>query len=177
MAKNHNLGQIWMFGGLLYQPPFTDEGQIWCAIADTRCTFTCQISSRSVYSVVLCWRKPPNFCRFWTSAFSDVANWQQTQKVEHGCTVTNLPPSNGVKIVSVLHRLHGEIRRTIFDVQKRDEQTDKQADKKLIDTITLTDDFCFPGNNGQRNRPNVRLNKLAEIEKVQKRATKLIISF
>jgi len=36
-------------------PPFTDEGQIWCAIADPRYTFTCEILSRSVYSVVL-WR-------------------------------------------------------------------------------------------------------------------------
>jgi len=26
----------------------------------------------------------PNFCVFWTSAFSGVANWQQSEKVEHG---------------------------------------------------------------------------------------------
>jgi len=66
--------------------------------------------------------KNPNFCRFWTSAFSDVANWQQSEKVGHGCTTTNLPLSNGIKIVSVLQRLHGEIGRTISDVQKRDKQ-------------------------------------------------------
>ena len=46
--------------GLLYRPPFTDEGQIWCAIADERSTLTCQISSRSVYSVVL-WRRKTQF--------------------------------------------------------------------------------------------------------------------
>jgi len=46
------------------------------------------------------------------------------------CTTTNLPLSNGIKIVSVLQRLHGEIGRTIFDVQKRDEQTNTQTDKK-----------------------------------------------
>ena len=70
--------------------------------------------------------KNPNFCRFFLdSAFSDVANWQQFEKVENGCTTKNFPLSNGVKIVSVLQRLHGEIGRTISAVQKRDEQTDK----------------------------------------------------
>ena len=72
----------------------------------------------------------PNFCRFWTSAFSLVANWQQSDKVEHGCTTTNLPLPNGIKVVSVLQCLHGEIRRIISDVRKRDEQTDRQTDKK-----------------------------------------------
>ena len=67
------------------------------------------------------------FVIFWTSAFSVVANWQQSDKVEHGCTTTDLPLSNGIKIVSVLQRLHGEIGRTISDVQKRDEQTNKQT--------------------------------------------------
>ena len=38
--------------------------------------------------------KNPNFCRM---AFSGVANWQQSEKVEHGCTSTNLPLSNGIK--------------------------------------------------------------------------------
>jgi len=75
--------------------------------------------------------KNPNFCRFWTSAFSVVAYSQQSDKVEHGCTTTSLPLSNGIKIVSVLQRLHGEIGRTISDVQKRDEQTDnRQTDEQ-----------------------------------------------
>ena len=92
--------------------------------------FTCEISSRSVYSVDLWRRKTPNFCHFfrffWTSAFSVVANWQQFGKVEHGCTTTNLPLSNGIKIISVLQCLHGEIGRTISDVQKCDGQTNRQ---------------------------------------------------
>jgi len=50
-------------------------------------------------------------------------------------TTTHLPLSNGIKIISVLQRLHGEIGRTSSDVQKRDGQTDKQTnrqtDKKL----------------------------------------------
>ena len=68
---------------------------------------------------------------FWTSVFSDVANnWHQSQKVEHGCTTTNLPLSNGIEIVSVLQHLRDEIGRTISDVQKRDGQTDKQTDSQ-----------------------------------------------
>ena len=77
--------------------------------------------------------KNPNFCQFWTSAFSGVANWQQSQKVEHGNTTTNLPLSNGIKIVSVLQRLHEEIGRTISDVQKRDGQTDK------LETVSIAE--------------------------------------
>ena len=38
--------------------------------------------------------KPPIFAIIWTSALSVVANWQQSEKVEHGCTTTNLPLSN-----------------------------------------------------------------------------------
>ena len=128
--KTTILGKFW---GLLYRPSFTDEGQIWCAIADPRSTPTCRISSRSLYSVALWRRKKPQFLPifaiFWTSAFSVVANWQQSQKVEHGCTTTKLPLSNGIKIVSVLQRLHGEIGRTNSDVQKRDGQTNRQTRK------------------------------------------------
>jgi len=130
VAKNHNFGQILTFWWLLYRPPFTDEGQMLCAIAYPRYTLKCQISSRSVYSVALCWRKPPIFAVFWTSTFSVVDNWQQSDKVEHGCTTTNLPLPNGIKIVSVLQQLHGEVGRTISDVQKRDKQTDRQTNKQ-----------------------------------------------
>ena len=53
-----------------------------------------------------------------------------SEKVEHRYITTNLPLSNGIKIVSVLQRLHGEIGRTISDVQKRDEQkTDKKTQR------------------------------------------------
>jgi len=119
--KHQNFGQILTFRGLLYRHPFTDEDQIWCATADPWCTLTYQISSRSVYSVALCWRKPPIFAVFYGLrhlVLSPIGN-----KVEHGCTTTNLSLSNGIKIVSVLQRLHGKIGCTISDVQKRDEQT------------------------------------------------------
>ena len=130
VAKNHNFGQILIFWELLYWPPFTDEGQISFATVDPQYTFTSEISLRSAYSVVLWRRKTSIFALFWTSAFSGIANWQQSEKVEHGYTTTNLPLSKNIKIVSVLERLHGEIGRTISDVQNRDEQTDKQTYKQ-----------------------------------------------
>jgi len=127
VAKNHNFRQILTFG-ILGAPvthsvwpslvkggrsPFTDEGQIECATADPQCTFTCQIWSRSVYSVALWLRKKTHFLPFfWNSAFSGVASWRLSEKVEHVCTTTNLPLSNGIKIVSVLQRLRDEIGRT-----------------------------------------------------------------
>ena len=63
----------------------------------------------------------PIFAIFWTSALSVVGNWQQSDKVEHGCPTTNLPVPKDIEIVSVLHCRHGEIGRTISDVQKHDE--------------------------------------------------------
>jgi len=56
--------QFWHFWGLLYRPPFTNEGQIWCATEDPWYMLTCQISSRSVYSVALWRRKTPIFAVF-----------------------------------------------------------------------------------------------------------------
>jgi len=119
------------FGGLQYRTPFTDKGQIWCTIAGPWCTLTCQISSGSLYAVAVWRRKTPIFAVCWTSAFSDVDSWQHSEKVEHGCTTTNLRLSNGIKIVSVLQRLHGENWRTNSDVQKRDEQIDKQKTQRF----------------------------------------------
>ena len=70
-ASGSQKPQFWanfdIFGGLLYRPPFTDKDQVWCARADERRTFNGEISSRSVYSVVL-WRRKTAifaiFCRF-----------------------------------------------------------------------------------------------------------------
>jgi len=74
--------------------------------------------------------KNPNFCHFLASAFSGVAIWQQSEKVEHGCTTTNLTLANGIKNISVLQHLHGEIGCTNSDVQKCDEQTNRQTNKQ-----------------------------------------------
>jgi len=40
VAKNHNFGHIFNFGGLLYRLPFTDKGQIWFPEADQTSTLT-----------------------------------------------------------------------------------------------------------------------------------------
>jgi len=75
-------------------------------------------------------REKPKILQLLDLAFSGIASWRQSVKVEHKCTTTNLPLSNGIKIVSVLQRLHSKIRRTNSDVQKRDKQTDKQTSKE-----------------------------------------------
>ena len=52
--------QFWAnvdFWGLLYRPPITDEGQIWCAKADRSSTLTGRISSESVHCVAFRWSK------------------------------------------------------------------------------------------------------------------------
>jgi len=150
--KTTILGKFWHFGGLLYLPPFTDEVQMWCAIADPQCTLTCQISSRSVYSVAFSWRKTPIFALFWTSTFSVVANWQQSDKVEHRYTTTNLPLSNGIDIISVLQRLHSEIWRTTSDIQDCDEleQTNRQTDRQKNSTF-----LAGPAADEIRAQPNL----------------------
>ena len=59
--------QFWANFDVLGAPvptPLTDEGQMWCAIADSWYTITSQISSRSVYSVARGWRKTPIFAFF-----------------------------------------------------------------------------------------------------------------
>ena len=104
---------------------------MWCATAYPWSTLTSQISSLSVYFVAL-WRQKPQISTIsLTSAFCGDVSWQRSEKVEHGCTTTNLPLSNGIKMVSVLQRLHGKIGCTNSDVQKRDEQTDKQKTQRF----------------------------------------------
>jgi len=131
VAKNHNFEQILTFGGSCTDPLLpmrTTFGVLYYTHGvHLRAKFGLDQFIPSPSSV----QKKPNFAIFWTSAFSGVATWQQSENVEHGCTSTNLPLSNGVKIVSVLQRLHGEIGRTISDFQKRDGQTNRQTDKKL----------------------------------------------
>jgi len=48
-----------------------------------------------------------------------------------------LPLSNGIKIVSVLQRLHGEIGRTNSDVQKRGKQTNKQINRQTDKRLNI----------------------------------------
>jgi len=122
MSKTTNAVNTREQGGLLYRPHFTNEGPIWCAIADPWRTLTCLHAKFRLNRFILSpsGGEKRQFLPYFRPAFSRVASWQQSQKVEHGCTTTSLPLSNGVKIVCVLQRLHGEIGRTNSDVQKRD---------------------------------------------------------
>ena len=63
VVKSHNFGQILAFLGLLYRPPFTDEGQIRYARADPRSTMSCQISSECGHCVR--WPKMTILGKFW----------------------------------------------------------------------------------------------------------------
>jgi len=47
---------------------------------------------------------------------------------------TNLPLSNGIKIVSVLQR-HGEIWRTDVHLSVTDKQTDRQTDSQKLNVL------------------------------------------
>jgi len=74
--------------------------------------------------------KNPNFCRFLDFGIErcrQLANL--SDKVEHGCTTTNLSLYNGIKIVSVLQRLHCEIcAQSLTFISVTNRQTDEQTD-------------------------------------------------
>jgi len=70
---------------------------------------------------------------FWNSAFCGVASWLQSEKVEHGCTTTNLPLSNNIEIVSEYFNafMVKSGAQTLTFKSVTDGQTDRQTDKKL----------------------------------------------
>jgi len=84
------------------------------------------------------------FC--WTSAFIGVDSWRQSVTVEHGFTTTHLPLSNGIKIVSVLQCLLGEIVRTNSDVQKRGGETNKQTKNSTFLAAPVAGEIRAPPN-------------------------------
>jgi len=79
--------------------------------------------------------KTPNFCGFFGLRHLVVSPiGSSLRKLNTGAQLQTFPLSNGIKIVSVLQRLNGEIGRTVSGFQKRDGQTNKQTnrqDKKL----------------------------------------------
>jgi len=165
--KKHDFGQILTLWGLPYRPPFTDEGHIWYAIADLWRTLTCQISSRSVYSVALWRRKTPIFAIFLTSAFSGVASWQQSEKVEHMCTSTNLCLSNVSKPFLCSNAFVAKSgAQTLTFKSVTDRQTNRQTDKKTLSV------FGRPG--GGRNPSITRLGMVIEDLKHVLAALKLL---
>ena len=87
-----------------------------------------------IYSVAL-WRrkvgKPPIFAVFWTLAFSGVASWQQSEKVEHGVQVQTFPypmVSKSILKSNIFVAKSGAQTLTLKSVTNK--QTDRQ-NKKL----------------------------------------------
>ena len=135
IRDSYNFGQILTFFGAPVSTPFYWWGpNLVCHSRPTVYSYVPNFVSIGLFCRPLAAKNLhflPIFAIFWTSAFSDVANWHQSQKGEHGCTTTKLPLSNGIKIVFVLQRLHGESGRTTSDVQKCGDQSNRQTDKKL----------------------------------------------
>ena len=135
VAQNDNFGQILTFWGLLYQPPFTDESQIWCAITEPRCRLRLRATFRLDRFILSPsgGEKPLIFAVFCTSAFSGVANWQQSEKVEHGCTtIQNFPYPTVSKwfLYSNAFMAKSGAQSLTFESVKN-KQTNKQTNKKF----------------------------------------------
>ena len=79
---------IW---GLLYRPSFTDEGQIWCAIADPRHTLASKFRLDRFILSPSVGEKSQFLPFFWTSAYSGVSNWQQSEKLNTGAQLQTFP--------------------------------------------------------------------------------------
>jgi len=122
VAKNHNFGQILTFWKLLYRPPFTDVLQQTHGI---RLPAKFRLD-RFILSSCGC--EKPQFLPFLGLRHLVVSPIGSSLRKSNTGALRTFPyPTVGIKIVSVLSRLHGEIGRTISDVQKRDEQTNKQT--------------------------------------------------
>ena len=140
VAKNHNFGQILTFWGSCTDRFFTDEGQMWCAIADPRSTLTCQISFRWIYSVVVWRRKTPNFCDFFGFqhlVLSLIGN--SLTKLNNDAQLQNFPypkASKSFLYTNAFMAKSGAQSLTFKSVTKK--QTDKQANKQTNSTFLAT---------------------------------------
>ena len=129
VAKNHNFGQILIFWELLYRSPFTYEGQIWCAIADPRLSAKFRLDRFILSSSG--GEKPPIFATFWTSAYSVVANWQQSDKLEHGAQLqTFLYPTASKSFLYANDFMAKSGAQSLTFKSVTNKQTNKQTDKK-----------------------------------------------
>jgi len=76
--------------------------------------------------------KTPNFAVFWTSAFSVVANWQQSDKVGRGCTTANFPyPKTSKSFLYSYPFMVKSGAQSLTFKHLTNRQTDKETDKKL----------------------------------------------
>jgi len=125
------LNKCWYFGGFCTQPPLPMRTKLGM-LEKTYDLHLCSKFRLEMFILSHSGGEKPKSCRFWNSAFCDVANRLCAEKVEHRCTNTNLPLSNGVKIVSILHRLQSKIVRINSNIHKHDitSTIDKQAHRQ-----------------------------------------------
>ena len=127
VAKNHNFGQIFdIFGGSCTDPLLPMRAKFGELSAKFRL-------DRFILSS--CGGEKPQFLPFvavfWTSAFSDVTNCHQSQKVEHGCTTATFPypkASKSFLYSNAFMATSGAQSLTFKSVT--DKQTDRRTDRQ-----------------------------------------------
>jgi len=135
-ASGGQTPQFWAncdFCGLLYRPPFTDDGQIWCAIADSQCTFLCQ-NSRSVYSIALWRRKPSIFAVLGTNFLMMSTVGGNLRKLNTGAQLQTFPyptASKSFLYSNAFMPKSGEQTLTFKSVTDRQSVTDKQKNQRF----------------------------------------------
>jgi len=92
VAKSHNFGQILTFWGSC-----TDPLLPVCYSRPTVYAYVPNLVSIGLFCRSLL-AKNPNFAVFWTSAFSGVASWQQSENVQQRCTTTTFPYPTASKL-------------------------------------------------------------------------------
>jgi len=104
-------------------------------IADPRYTFTCEISSRSVSSVVLWRRKPPIFAIFLDFGILVMSPWHQSQKVEQGAQLQTFPYRTASKSFLYSNAFMAKSgAQTLTLKSVTDRQTDKQKNSTFLAT-------------------------------------------
>jgi len=132
--------QIWanvdILGAAVPTPFYRSEPNLVCCSRPTVYALTCQISSRSVYSVALpSVGENPQFLRVFGLRHLVVSPISSSLRKLNTVHHYKSSPIQRHQNLSVLQRLHGEIGRTISDVEKREEQTNTQTDKQKNSTF------------------------------------------
>jgi len=127
--------QFWAnfdFLGAPVPTPFTDEGQIWCPIADPWYMLTCQISSQSVYSVALCWQINPIFAVFglWHLVLSPIDS--SLRKLNRCAQLQTFPYPTVSKTSLYSNAFVAKLGAQSLTVKSAtNRQTNRETDKKL----------------------------------------------
>ena len=157
IRRKPQLCQILTSLGLLYRPPFTDKGNIWCAKADQTSNFIwvclfCRLpvaknrnfwqiltfgASRSIYSSALWRRKTPFLSFFGLRHLVMPTAGGNLRKLNTGAQLQTFPyptASKSFLFSNVFMAKLGEQTLTFISVTDRQSVTDKKAwqtDKKL----------------------------------------------